>query len=290
MSEAIKAGGGVVFRMSPEGRPQVLVVHRPRYDDWSLPKGKSDPGEYPQATAVREVWEETGYRCRVLAHLSRHDYHSPQGPKEVEYYAMSSWSFSGFEPGAEVDEVRWIPIAEPDLLTYDYDRELVKNTDYAALGSITTLFVVRHAAAGSRQRWNDPDHLRPLSPKGRRQSAALADRLVPEGIERLVSSPYLRCTQTLAPLGQRLGLPVEEHSALAEGGGVETMRLVEELSGANVALSSHGDVIPSTIFRLSQAGVALSHPIYFCKKGSIWAVNVVDGAAVSAHYEPPPRV
>jgi len=290
MSEVIRAAGGVVFRRSPQGDPQVLVVHRPKYDDWSLPKGKSDPGEYPQATAVREVWEETGHRGRVMAHLDRHHYMSPEGPKEVEYYAMTAWSFSGFEPGAEVDEIRWLPVSECDLLSYDYDRALVQNVDYRSLDSITTLFVVRHAAAGSRQRWGDPDHLRPLSAKGQRQANALADRLSAEGIERLISSPYVRCTQTLAPLGERLGLAVEEHPALAEGGGVNTLRLFEELSGTNVALSSHGDVIPATIFRLSEAGTILSHPIYFCKKGSIWAVNVIDGAMLSAHYEPPPTV
>ena len=290
MSETIRAAGGVAFRMSSRGQPQVLVVHRPRYDDWSLPKGKSDPGEYPQATAVREVWEETGYRCRVMTHLDRHEYMSPMGPKEVEYYAMTSWSFSGFKPGAEVDEIRWIPVAEIDLLTYAYDRELVASVDYAALASITTLFVVRHAAAGSRQRWSDPDHIRPLTAKGRRQADALADRLAAEGVERLISSPYVRCTQTLEPLGQRLGLEVEKHSALAEGGGLNTLLLFEELSGSNVALSSHGDVIPATIFRLSEAGVTLSHPIYFCKKGSIWAVNMMNGVMLSAHYEPPPKV
>ena len=290
MSGTIRAAGGVVFRASADGDPQILVVHRPRYDDWSLPKGKSDPGEYSQATAVREVWEETGYRCRVLASLGRHDYQSPAGWKEVDYYAMSSWSSTGFRANSEVDEIRWMPLSDAGLLTYSYDRRLVRNVDYTALSSISTLFVVRHAAAGSRRRWDDPDHLRPLTDKGLRQAAALADRLAPEGIQRLVSSPYVRCTQTLEPLGQQLEMPVEEHRALAEGGGNDTTRLIEELSGTNAALSSHGDVIPSTMFRLSESGVSLSHPIYFCKKGSIWAVNLLDGTPVSAHYEPPPKV
>ena len=290
MSEPIRAAGGVVFRMSPQGEPQVLVIHRPRYDDWSLPKGKSDPGEYSQTTAIREVWEETGHLCRVMARIGRHDYLSSDGWKEVDYYAMTSWSSTGFEAGAEVDEIRWIPVSERGMLTYPYDRQLVKTVDYPTLRSIRTLFVVRHAAAGVRRGWNEPDHLRPLTDKGRRQARALADRLAPEGLERLISSPYVRCTQTLAPLGAGLGIRVEEHPALAEGGGRDTMRLIEELSGANVALSSHGDVIPSTIFRLAEAGATLSHPIYFCKKGSIWAVNVIGETAVSAHYEPPPKV
>ncbi|MCQ3802558.1 MAG: NUDIX hydrolase [bacterium] len=291
MREVIKAAGGVVFRFSPHGEPQVLVIHRPRYDDWSLPKGKNDPGESSQAAALREVWEETGYRCRVIAQLGQHEYISLQGWKEVDYYAMTSWSFTGFRAGAEVDEIRWIPISETGLLSYHYDRQLVRSVDYATLHSTRTLFVVRHAVAGSRQRWSDPDHIRPLTRKGWRQAYALADRLAPEGIERLLSSPYVRCMQTLEPLGELLGLPVEEHPALAEGRGMRaTMELFEELKETNAALSSHGDIIPSAILRLSETGTALSDPIYFCKKGSIWAVNVIGGTPVSAHYEPPPRV
>lgn len=291
MREVIKAAGGVVFRFSPHGEPQVLVIHRPRYDDWSLPKGKNDPGESSQAAAVREVWEETGHHCRVIAPLGQHEYMSLQGWKEVDYYAMTSWSFTGFRAGAEVDEIRWIPVSEIGLLSYHYDRQLVRSVDYATLRSTRTLFVVRHAVAGSRRRWNDPDHIRPLTEKGWRQAHALADRLAPEGIARLVSSPYVRCMQTLEPLGELLGLPVEGHPALAEGRGMgATMELFEELSGTSAALSSHGDVIPSAMLRLSEAGTELSDPIYFCKKGSIWAVNVIGGMPVSAHYEPPPRV
>ena len=289
--KVIKAAGGVVFRFSSQNEPEVLVVHRPRYDDWSLPKGKNDPGESSQAAAVREVWEETGYRCRVIAGLGKHEYMSPGGWKSVDYYAMTPWSFTRFDPGAEVDEVRWIPIAKTGLLSYHYDRRLVKSVDYSTLHSTRTLFVVRHAVAGSRKRWADPDHIRPLTKRGWRQARALAHRLAPEGIERLMSSPYVRCMQTLEPLGEMLGIPVEAHPALAEGRGMgATMELFEDLSGTNVALSSHGDIIPSAIFRLAETGTALSDPIYFCKKGSIWAVNVIGGQAVSAHYEPPPQV
>lgn len=280
-----------MFRFSADGHPEVLVIHRPRYDDWSLPKGKNDPGESSQAAAIREVWEETGYRCRVIAPLGKQEYISPDGWKEVDYYAMTFWSFAGFKAGREVDEIRWIRISESRLLSYAHDRRLVRNTDYASLQSTTTLFVVRHAVAGSRRKWTRPDHIRPLTKKGWRQAHALADRLAPEGIDRLLSSPYVRCTQTLEPLGEMLGIPVEEHPALAEGGGMSTtMQLLDELSGVNAALSSHGDVIPATMLRLAQAGTVLSDPIYFCKKGSIWAVNVMEGTPVSAHYEPPPSV
>ncbi len=291
MNGLIRAGGGLVFRFSPDGKPEVLVVHRPRYDDWSLPKGKNDPGETSRASAVREVWEETGHRCRVIIPVGRHEYPALNGWKQVDYYAMTSWSFTGFEPGAEVDETRWIPVSGAGLLTYAFDRRLVEDADYLTLSTTRTLFFVRHAAAGSRQRWTRPDHIRPLTPKGWRQSRALADRLASEGIERLVSSPYVRCVQTLEPLGEILGIPVEEHPALEEGErGRETLQLLDELSATNTALSSHGDVIPAAIFRLADGGMELSDSIYNCRKGSIWVISVVNGAAVSARYEPPPEV
>lgn len=291
MNEVIRAGGGLVFRFSSTGRPEVLVVHRPRYDDWSLPKGKNDPGETSRTAAVREVWEETGYRCRVIAPVGRHEYPAVSGWKQVDYYAMAPRSHTGFQPDAEVDEIRWIPVSDTRLLTYAFDRRLVRNADYPTLRATRTIFFVRHAAAGSRQRWTEPDHIRPLTPKGWRQSRALAERLAPEGIERLFSSPYVRCMQTLEPLSEILGIPVEDHPALTEGeGGTKTLMLLDELSRANAALSSHGDVIPSAIFRLAEGGMELQDSIYHCRKGSIWVISMVDGVAVSARYEHPPEV
>ena len=291
MNEVIRAGGGLVFRFSSTGQPEVLVVHRPRYDDWSLPKGKNDPGETSRAAAVREVWEETGYRCRVIAPVGRHEYPALGGWKEVDYFAMAPRAHTGFQPDNEVDEIRWIPVSDTRLLTYAFDQRLVEDADYPTLSATRTLFFVRHAAAGSRQRWTEPDHIRPLTNKGWRQSHALAERLAGEGIERLVSSPYIRCMQTLEPLSDILGIPVEEHPALTEGeGGGKTLELLDELSRGNAALSSHGDVIPSAIFRLAEGGMELQDSIYHCRKGSIWVITVVDGAAASARYEPPPEV
>ncbi len=117
----IRAAGGLVER---DGR--VLLVHRPRYDDWSLPKGKLEPGESWEDGALREVEEETGLRCILGEEAGRTRYEVAQGPKEVRYFSMTSDG----EPVAqnEVDEVRWATPAEAaGLLTYDYDRELLRS-------------------------------------------------------------------------------------------------------------------------------------------------------------------
>ena len=118
----MRAAGGAVVRGGT-----VLVVHRPRYDDWSLPKGKLDPGESFEDAAVREVLEETGVRCRLVRELEAHSYTDDQGrPKVVRWWLMEAVADGVHEPDAEVDEVRWVALADaPALLSYDHDRRLV---------------------------------------------------------------------------------------------------------------------------------------------------------------------
>jgi 8-oxo-dGTP pyrophosphatase MutT (NUDIX family) len=127
MSSEIEAAGGVVVR--DDG--QVLVVHRPRYDDWSLPKGKLDAGETFEEAALREVWEETGVRARLVRELPSVEYSVRERSKLVRYWLMSVESDPGFTPNDEVDELRWLDPAEAvELLTYDRDKGVM-----AAAGS-----------------------------------------------------------------------------------------------------------------------------------------------------------
>jgi 8-oxo-dGTP diphosphatase len=124
----VRAAGGVVWRPSEDGFPHIVVVHRPRYDDWSLPKGKCDEGESDADCALREVEEETGYTCRLGAELPSTSYHDSKGrPKTVRYWAMEPTAGEGrFTPNAEIDEIRWLPIPEAvKLLSYDHDRPVV---------------------------------------------------------------------------------------------------------------------------------------------------------------------
>jgi len=128
----VRAAGGVVTRESADGSVEVLVVHRPRYDDWSLPKGKLDPGESFEDAAVREVEEETAVRPRLGQELATIRYTDRHGrPKVVRYWQMTVATTGAFTPNDEVDEIRWVPVGEAaGLLTYDADRQLV-----AALGA-----------------------------------------------------------------------------------------------------------------------------------------------------------
>jgi 8-oxo-dGTP diphosphatase len=122
----IEAAGGVVWRRDPDGRISVLLVHRARYDDWSLPKGKLDPGEDHRDAAVREVEEETGLRCTAGDELREVRYRDHRDrPKRVRYWAMESTG-GRFVPNAEVDEVRWLPVDEvATAVTYPRDAAVV---------------------------------------------------------------------------------------------------------------------------------------------------------------------
>lgn len=121
----VRAAGGVVLR-DGEGGPEVVVVHRPKYDDWSLPKGKLDRGETHEQAALREVEEEIGLRCELGDELPETRYTDHKGrPKRVRYWRMTVVS-GDFEANDEVDEMRWVdPAQAAEMLSYEFDRELV---------------------------------------------------------------------------------------------------------------------------------------------------------------------
>jgi 8-oxo-dGTP diphosphatase len=150
-----------------------------------------------------------------------------------------------------------------------------------------TIYLVRHAKAGSRKAWSGDDELRPLSKAGRTQARAIAKALAGADITRIVSSPFVRCRETVEPLAHRIGVPVELSDALAEGASpTEALRLVEKLSDVNVALCSHGDVCGDLLNHFVRAGVELDD--LRLEKASVWVLDTFDGEVRRAHYLPPP--
>lgn len=292
MARVIKAAGGLVFRENSKGKLKILVAHRPRYDDWGLPKGKADKGETPEETAIREVLEETGYHCRIVAPIGTTRYRINSGIKEVNWFAMRPLPDSpGFKKNKEVDEIRWISRKKAKQeLDYENDRDLVAAPGLKRLARTGTLFLLRHATAGDRTKWTGVDAVRPITKKGKRQADALAASLRSRGVELIYSSPYTRCVQTVEPLAEAIGAKVVEHDALAEGPDIDgAYDLVDQLVGRNAVLCSHGDVIPAVINRMMWAGLTLdSH--FYCSKGSIWEVGLEGGRFTTGHYVPPPDV
>lgn len=297
MNRIITAAGGLVFHEA-EGKRRVLVIHRPRYDDWSFPKGKHDyEDETDEQAALREIEEETSVIGRILRPLDTVEYSTGNGNrKQVAYFAVRAVERPEFRQNPEVDRVKWVKKKTAlKMLTYDFDRELLKANSIKRLAALGEVHLVRHAAAGDRSSWTEPDHLRPISGRGRRQSKAIADRLLARRPDRILSSPYVRCVQTVEPLADRLGRQIETVDFLAEGsGGAGFVDYVEARPGRELTMVSHGDVIPAVIDRLAAAGVPLSSSApggrRDCKKGSDWVLTTKNGEIVAAHYVPPPDV
>jgi 8-oxo-dGTP diphosphatase len=126
LSDVVLAAGGVLWRRKKSGKIEVLLVHRPKYDDWTLPKGKLDAGESAEEAAVREVEEETGFLARLGDELPSTEYHDRFGrPKHVRYWVMDITG-GGFRPNREVDEVQWLSVGDAkELLSYARDREVL---------------------------------------------------------------------------------------------------------------------------------------------------------------------
>jgi 8-oxo-dGTP diphosphatase len=292
VTRLVRAAGGVVFRKTPKGKLRILVAHRPRYDDWTLPKGKADGKEKPEQTAVREVLEETGQHCRIVASLGTTRYRVQGGVKEVGWFAMRPLPDSRrFKKNEEVDDIAWLSRSKAMArLSYEQDRELIAEADLKRLSQTGTLYLLRHATAGNRAKWEGHDENRSLTKKGWREAEAIAASLADAGIERILSSPYERCVQSVKPLAKLVGAPIETTPLLAEEPDLDaTYALVDGLVGANAVISSHGDVIPALINRMMWAGLSLESRFY-CSKGSIWAVEIDNGKFTTGHYRPPPEV
>lgn len=215
MSEPIRAAGVVLLRPSDDG-PQVLLVHRPARADWSLPKGKLDPGEHVTVAAVRECEEETGYTPVLGAPLSTLQYSVDSRPKVVNYWTASVGGDEGFAPDDEVDEVRWLtPSDARTLLTYPSDRQLVAAA--VDLPRTVPLVILRHTQAVKRAQFPGSDDTdRPLTGKGRSQAKALVGLLDAFGVQNVHASTAKRCQQTVAKTARHLGTSTVLEPALSE--------------------------------------------------------------------------
>lgn len=300
----IKAAGGVVWRLAENqdgAKVEVAIIHRPRYDDWSIPKGKLAPGETALEGGLREVHEETGYRVQPGRPLGEVRYLKKSGggarEKVVNYWAMRAIG-GDFSPSPEVDEMRWIPLDEAhELVTRASDREVLER--FSRRPPLTgSVLLLRHGSAGSRSKWEQDDALRPLDEEGEEQAEELVRLLARFGVEEIVSADYVRCVQTVQPLSEALGVSVREEPLLSERGfpghedeAVELVRNLGRPGGAVVACTQR-DVIPELVGRLAadeEVELDGSGSDLSVRKGGVWALSFYDGNLVGAEAFPPPK-
>jgi 8-oxo-dGTP diphosphatase len=270
----IYAAGAVLWR-EVSGQLLIAVIHRARYDDWSFPKGKQDPGENLPQTAVREIREETGLSIKLGVRLKVVHYTVGGNiPKEVHYWAArvsdSALAKSKFKPSEEVEKVEWkSPEEVRGLLTYDFDREVLNRLlDLYLLGQLRTkpVIVLRHATATQRSEWKggkglDDGH-RPLLPVGHSEAAQLVPLLSAFAPKRLVTSSWVRCRTTLEPFAKSKGLKLIERHQLSEFGNKKgprrTLKVVHDLvtDGSPAVICSHRPALPTIIEALGKYGSA----------------------------------
>ena len=296
LDNQVLAAGGVVWRRNATGEVEILLEHRKRYDDWSIPKGKVDPGESLVMTAVREIAEETGFTVRLGKFVKCVHYPLPGGREKVVYYWSAQVVGGTFCANSEVDRIAWLPIpVAATKIEYASDREVLDCFRTIDL-SWQPVLLVRHGRAGKRQA-GAADVLRPLDEVGRQQAAMLAKVASAYGVTALYSADRLRCEQTVLPTAQALHLPLQVERTLSEEAVLihphDTLDSWAALrqqtaSGAVPMVCSQGGVIPSLLAALPETGGITVEPHHCtCKKGGVWVIFVDGrGVAQAADYLP----
>ncbi|MBS2962290.1 NUDIX hydrolase [Actinocrinis puniceicyclus] len=220
VDKPIQAAGAVLWRPGPDG-PEVALIHRPRYDDWSLPKGKVDPGEHALQTAVREVFEETGQRIQLGRRLPAVSYRLVGGgSKRVRYWVgravPDDERWGRFSPNHEVDQLEWLaPAAALARLSRPLDAAVL--TAFLAKPAVTVpIVLLRHGTAQKRSADYFDDLVRPLAAVGHTQAETMAGLLPSYGPLRVVSSPAVRCVDTVRPYARTQQVSMDIDPALSE--------------------------------------------------------------------------
>jgi 8-oxo-dGTP pyrophosphatase MutT (NUDIX family) len=283
----VLAAGAVLWRLNGID-PEVAVIHRPRYDDWSLPKGKLVTGETEPVAAVREVHEETGYSSHLGRRLTSVSYPVEQGVKKVRYWAARTVD-GEFTPNSEVDELVWLPVSTAmKRLGYPHDRKVLRR--FAKLPVDTqTVLIVRHGTAGSKSRYKGDDQMRPLDKRGRAQAESLVGQLMAFGANKLYAADRLRCRQTLEPLAEELGAPIRDEPLLTEEAYAEDRkaarrRIVEiAAEGGTPVICTQGKVIPDLIAWWCERDDVRPDKSRN-RKGSTWVMSLWQGHVVAADH------
>jgi 8-oxo-(d)GTP phosphatase len=285
----ILAAGAVLWRaVDGSSEPEVALIHRPRYKDWSLPKGKLDPGETEPVAAVREVHEETGYRCVLGRRLAAVTYPVEQGTKHVRYWAGRALA-GDFTAHAEVDDLVWLPVPDAmEKLSYPHDRKVLRRLGEKPADTHTVL-IVRHGKAGSKDRFKGDDVQRPLDKYGRAQAESLVGTLLAFGANTLYAADRLRCRQTIEPLAEELGVGITSEPSLTERAYADSRKRARQrvldiaAAGGTPVICTQGEVIPDLIaWWCERDGVRPDKSRN--RKGSTWVLSLSDGKLVAADH------
>ncbi len=286
------AAGTVTLRERPGKEPHVLLIHRPAYNDWTLPKGHLEPDEYEAVAAARETWEETGVRVVLRDPLGAISYPVGGGTKIVHYWRAEPVEAAKRKPDKEVDKVAWLtPETALARMTYEDEKAVLRRA--LTLAPSTPLFIVRHSKAMDRKNWSGRDQARPITARGRKQAKRLIPLLEAFGVGALASSTSTRCVQTLAPYAKQHRLDIDGWQVLTEEIGEHNEAGVRQLmrrlaaeaaeDAAPLAVCGHRPVLPAMLDAL---GVE-PRPM---QTGAVIIAHLDGAARMVAHEYHRPRV
>jgi len=258
MSEAISAAGAVVWRKHKDNFTEVAIIHRPKYDDWSFPKGKIEVGESLIACAHREVLEETNLQTEFGPHLGQVEYFTPDGLKKVTYWSAKVIAEKPFRTNSEVDQLKWIPITKViEVLTNETDKEIFDKFVKVKFNS-KPFILLRHAKAITRDEWQGEDDDRPLSSSGQNQAMRLLSTYQVFNIDQIHSSDAVRCYDTVKSMAKGLDIKLEVSSKLSENtykkDKEKAFDYVSELikEDKSILICSHNPILPKMLNKLTK--------------------------------------
>jgi 8-oxo-dGTP pyrophosphatase MutT (NUDIX family)/phosphohistidine phosphatase SixA len=267
VTNAVYAAGAVCWRYI-DGKLMVLVIHRTRYGDVTIPKGKVDPGETLPQTAVREIKEETGLTVALGVPVGISSYPLASGREKIVHYWAAEVSdkavaSSTFLPNGEVAALEWVSVKKArGYLSYPPDVEILENFQRLVDDGVTSTFALialRHGKATSPGSWDGPDATRPLTERGVRQAAEDALSLQAWHPRKIVTSPAVRCVATVAPLAAASGIVPKHAPGISQDSYEEGTASVREVVGKRVrsmksaVLCSHGPVLPEILREIALA-------------------------------------
>lgn len=286
----IRAAGALLWRENSQLEIEIALIHRPRYGDWSLPKGKVDDGETTLQCAYREVFEETGVKAQFTRELGSVEYQESGESKRVKYWAAKApLSSQQFIVNEEVDEIRWLtPADATTLASHDSDKSIIENF-ISQEPRTDTLIILRHTKALERGDWDDIDSKRTLDEKGLQQAANLITHLAPFAIDEIYSSDYLRCVQTVTPLADVRNLRITEIPNLNEENfEIDPERSISFANAVkqdekNILLCSHNPVIPTMLRGILNTKLK-NKDLIKLEPGDAWIVHRVRGEIVALDF------
>jgi 8-oxo-dGTP diphosphatase len=294
--DRIEGAGAVLWQSIEGGDVKIAIIHRPRYDDWSLPKGGVDAGESHIQAAFREVLEETGVKAIFGPEIGTVDYEVNGVTKEVRYWLAEADQFNAATPNPEeVDAIEWVSISNAiEKLSNSDDREIVRMAGEFGFGS-TPLVLLRHTKALKRDLWDGDDGDRPLEHVGQIQAAKIPAIYAPYGIEKIYSSDAIRCVQTIEAMAAEYGITPIYSSEISEFGFEKDSEkaldyaLSVMLSNKPSVMCSHNPVLPKLVKKLigKKNFKRLSAEL---KPGDSFVLHHRDGEVIAVDWTPAPKV